>query len=87
MLIRLGGDELLLVLPKSNYTNTQQIIERIQTSINKKIQIKFPPVSLSIGVATFLDVPKSIDEILEKTDFLMYLVKERGKNGIEHQIF
>jgi diguanylate cyclase (GGDEF)-like protein len=87
LLIRLGGDELLLVLPESNYNNTQQIIERIQTSINKKIQIKFSSVSLSIGVATFLDVPRSIDDLLEKADSLMYLVKQRGKNGIEHEIF
>ncbi|AFZ34033.1 diguanylate cyclase [Stanieria cyanosphaera PCC 7437] len=87
LLIRLGGDEVLLVLPKSNYNNTQQVIERIQTLINQNIQIKFSSVSLSVGVATFLDVPRSIDDILEKADALMYLVKQRGKNGIEHQIF
>ncbi|MCC0178189.1 diguanylate cyclase [Waterburya agarophytonicola K14] len=84
---RLGGDEFALLLPETNYQNGKLVLNRLQQQLMTEITAYSPPVSTSIGTITFLNVPESVDKILESVDNLMYKVKKSGKNGIEHQLF
>jgi GGDEF domain-containing protein len=43
--------------------------------------------TFSIGVVTFLRPPSSVDDLLKKTDAVMYSVKRDGKNTIKHIIW
>lgn len=84
---RLGGDEFALLLPETNYQNGKLVLHRLQENILSTITAYSPPVSLSIGAITFIDLPDSVDQTLDGVDSLMYQVKNSGKNGIEHQAF
>jgi diguanylate cyclase (GGDEF)-like protein len=84
---RLGGDEFALLMPETNYQSAQKSLLRLQQQLRQTIQNRAFPVSFSIGAITFIKVPKSVEATLEKADRLMYEVKLRGKNGLEHQLY
>ncbi len=42
-------------------------------------------VTFSLGAATFVKAPSSVDEMISITDHLMYRVKNSGKNGLVHE--
>jgi len=41
-------------------------------------------VTASIGVATYLVPPESVDEMVGNVDHLMYTARQGGKNAVEH---
>ena len=49
--------------------------------------VNAPPVTYSIGVATFHTMPDSLDQLIEKADALMYTVKQGGKNAIRQEVY
>jgi GGDEF domain-containing protein len=44
------------------------------------------PVTLSIGVVTFMSPPSTVDEVLRISDRLMYTAKNNGKNSIQYEV-
>jgi len=44
------------------------------------------PVTLSLGVATFILPPSTVDEMLKRSDGLMYAAKNNGKNKIKYEV-
>jgi GGDEF domain-containing protein len=45
------------------------------------------PTTFSIGVVTFTEVPRSVDEMLNLADDVMYNVKRGSKNSIRYAEF
>lgn len=84
---RLGGDEFALLLPETNYEAGKILLYRLQQKLMTAIEAYSPPVSFSIGAVTFLSLPDSSEQMLDEADNLMYRVKKKGKNSIEHQVF
>ncbi len=84
---RLGGDEFAILLLESHYQNTQQTVERIQKKLRESVQKEGFPVSFSMGIVTFTNLPNSLDQMIRLADTLMYKVKQEGKNGIIHEIY
>ena len=69
---RLGGDEFLVVSPKTNEAQMKQLCGDIVTTVNQVMKDSGYPVTLSIGMATYIDAPKSVSEILHQVDLEMY---------------
>ena len=44
-------------------------------------------MKFSIGIATFVKPPESIDEVLRKADEAMYAAKKAGKNMVVEQLY
>ena len=44
-------------------------------------------VTFSVGVVTFNEVPKSVDDMVKMADGIMYSVKTAGKNGVNYHIY
>jgi diguanylate cyclase (GGDEF)-like protein len=86
IIARIGGDEFALLLPGTGYEPSQIVLERVQRQFLENMQAKQWSVTCSMGAITFMSSPKSVDEIIEKADYLMYVVKNGGKNRIEHKI-
>jgi len=84
---RLGGDEFALLLPESEYTESDKLIHRIKKTIETELKENNWPVTLSIGAITFKKIGSSISEMIKQADELMYKVKRNGKNSIEHFLF
>jgi diguanylate cyclase (GGDEF)-like protein len=84
---RLGGDEFAILLPETGREVAEVMMQRIQ-KINKNIMRKHGwPVTLSIGVMTFASPPSTVDEMLRRSDQLMYNAKNNGKNSIKYEVF
>ncbi len=85
---RLGGDEFGVLMPETGSTPVGLVFQRAQKAISEAMQKNGWPVTVSIGAATFLTPPGSVDELMEKADHLMYSVKSNGaRNRIEQKVF
>jgi len=74
ILARVGGDELVIVMPQADYNSGEKLVARIQANIeaynlNQSEQI---PLSISIGLATSENKEKSLQETFKEADDLMY---------------
>lgn len=84
---RLGGDEFAVLLPETGPEQARPAIERLRERLAETMRQNDWPVTFSIGVATFLSPPASVDELIRQADALMYKVKNAAKNACEYQVF
>ena len=84
---RLGGDEFVILLPETGPAPAQAITQKIQRINSDAIRKNDWPVTFSMGVATFIRPPSSVDEMLKISDDLMYAAKKNGKNTIQFEVF
>ncbi len=83
---RLGGDEFAILLPETGRDVAEVIMQKVQR-INLDIMQRHGwPVTLSIGVVTFMSPPSTVDETLRISDQLMYDAKNNGKNNIRYDV-
>jgi diguanylate cyclase (GGDEF)-like protein len=83
---RLGGDEFAILLPETGRNIAEVMMQKVQ-KINLDILRKHGwPVTLSIGVVTFMSPPSTVDETLRISDQLMYNAKNNGKNSIRYEV-
>lgn len=89
LVIRLGGDEFIVILTglatnhQARVNQIKQIIQRIQSNLQKGWfieDIHFSPTS-SMGVACYPDHAEDLDELLEIADHALYEAKKIGKNS------
>jgi diguanylate cyclase (GGDEF)-like protein len=84
---RLGGDEFAILMPETGRNVAEVILQKVQ-KINLDIMRTHTwPITLSIGVVTFMSPPSTVDETLWISDQLMYTAKNNGKNSIQYQVF
>jgi len=84
---RLGGDEFAILMPETGRNVAEVIMRKVQ-KINLDIMREHRwPITLSIGVVTFINPPSTVDETLRISDQLMYTAKNNGKNTIQYQVF
>jgi diguanylate cyclase (GGDEF)-like protein len=79
---RLGGDEFILLLPETGHVSANELLNRLKSSLTHQMRLRDWPVSFSIGAATYLEPPESIDEMLQQADRLLYIAKTDGKDSI-----
>jgi diguanylate cyclase (GGDEF)-like protein len=81
---RLGSDEFAVLLPEASYEAASEPGHKIAASIAASM-VRFPPVSVSVGVVWFANALGDFPRMLEAADALMYEVKQRGKKGVRIQ--
>ena len=83
-LLRLGGDEFLLILNKVDRTTTEQLLERVMHAVRSIDEIDGHQIniSLSIGVASCPADGMTVETLVHAADETMYKIKKSGKNGI-----
>ena len=79
---RLGGDEFALLLPETALAEARVALERLQLAIAESMRDNAWPVTASIGAATFLTVPRTTQEMVQRADELMYRAKREGKDAL-----
>ncbi len=83
---RIGGDEFALLFPQTTSTSADKVTLKIVDVLKKEMKRNHWSVTFSIGVLTYTkNYPKTVDEMINDVDRIMYLVKESGKNGIRHE--
>lgn len=83
---RVGGDEFVVLLPETNAQIAPVAISNMQRALLNEMNENGWSVTFSIGVLTLSDPRLSVDEMLGRTDKLMYIVKNSGKNNIQYAI-
>ena len=86
-LARLGGDEFTILLPETGAESAQVVTHKIQNLVSEVMQRNGWPVTLSMGVVTFISPPTTVDEMLRLCDALMYGAENGGKNTIKYKVF
>src|SRR5678815_1037349 len=83
---RYGGDEFTIILPQTGAMGAMIIAERIRASIQERVFLTDLGLDVrltaSFGVSTFPDHGQSREDLIQRADQAMYMVKDRGKNGV-----
>jgi diguanylate cyclase (GGDEF)-like protein len=81
---RLGGDEFAIVLPRCELDEAEEVAEAIATAIRTHTPPgeAAPPITASIGIATFGPSTESYDAVLSAADNAMYEAKRAGRDSV-----
>lgn len=83
---RLSGDEFAVILPETHNRDAKNIFLRIRKALSDHLLIQESKLTYSIGVATFLNPPETLDQMVAKAQMLMKDVKANGKNMVNAEV-
>lgn len=81
---RLGGDEFVIMFPELETEQVRMVLERFLNYLRTRMQAGSWPVTFSVGAVTYNDLEYSLEEMIAKSDQLMYEAKKAGKNTLRH---
>lgn len=84
IIARIGGDEFIILLPKIDTKEAQEIMSRVNESIRNK-QLDNMILSVSFGLATKYEVNKEITEIYIEAEDQMYRTKLIESNNMKNK--
>jgi diguanylate cyclase (GGDEF)-like protein len=81
---RLGGDEFAIVLPRCELDEAEEVAEAIARAIRMHTPPgeAAPPITASIGIASFGPRAESYDAVLSAADNAMYEAKRAGRDSV-----
>jgi len=87
ILARMGGDEFVIILPRTGYDTAQTIAARIKKNVMlHNQQNPSLPVSVSLGLCSVDEPGNCLEDILKKADERMYHNKLSQKESSKSQI-
>ena len=82
MLFRTGGEEFVLLLPRTSALDARQVAESLRARIAETALLPGHPITVSIGVG--VQQPRySVDDWLGAADHALYQAKHNGRNRVE----
>ena len=85
MLFRTGGEEFVLLLPRTSAQDAQRVAESLRARIAESDLLPGHPVTVSIGVG--VQQPQySADDWLNAADRALYCAKNNGRNRVEMSV-
>jgi diguanylate cyclase (GGDEF)-like protein len=78
---RVGGEEILVMLPGAGHADAMEIAERLRQEVRDRRPVGVP-VSLSIGVAVAEPGAVDTDDLLSRADAALYAAKARGRDRV-----
>jgi diguanylate cyclase (GGDEF)-like protein len=84
---RLGGDAFAILLPQIGVELIQVVTKRIE-KVSADVMREYGwPVTLSMGVVSFVSPPSTFDDPLKASDDLMYSPKKDGNNTNSYEVY
>ncbi len=87
LVARLGGDEFVILLPDTGQEAARSTVTKIRKSLLDLKAGPNWPITFSMGVLTYVEMPKSLDAMVGMADQLMYTIKVKSKNGIAYSMY
>ncbi len=78
---RWGGEEFLIICPKTDLTTSTTLAEKLRTAIEKQGIPDIECITASFGVSKFCS-EDTVDSLLERTDRALYQAKNKGRNQV-----
>jgi diguanylate cyclase (GGDEF)-like protein len=82
MLFRTGGEEFVLLLPRTSTSDARQVAEALRQRIADSVLLPGHPITVSIGVGV-QQAHHSADDWLDAADRALYQAKHNGRNRVE----
>lgn len=85
IVIRWGGDEFMVILPKLDEETSVRVLERIRSKVEEEFKnYGVNGMTVSIGVATpNVELQEDVETITRKIDQAVYCAKDEGRNRIK----
>ena len=85
LIARYGGEEFLIILPNTDSHKAAGLAEKIRQDVSKRkfvLRREETGVTISAGVCSYSDQMKDKDDLLKRSDFLLYKAKKEGRNRV-----
>jgi diguanylate cyclase (GGDEF)-like protein len=82
VIARWGGEEFLIILPKTNLNTAQELALKLKDRVQETEFTDIGKRTSSCGVATLLQ-NESLASVVQRADSALYLAKDNGRNRIE----
>lgn len=79
---RIGGDEFVAFLIETGGPAGREVAEKLRRALRAGMKALPSPVTFSIGVASFEQVPADLDDMFRQVDAQLYRAKRMGKNRV-----
>lgn len=77
---RLGGEEFLIIMPKTNLSEAKESSERLRKVVESYVFENGLKITISLGVANYRTNQK-ISSLMKMADLALYQAKESGRNN------
>jgi len=81
---RLGGDEFVVLMPETDEDAALPLADRLRKACSQAAGAEPGPVTCSVGVVTYVQPPKDVEDLLASADELMYEAKAAGGDSVRH---
>jgi diguanylate cyclase (GGDEF)-like protein len=81
-LCRYGGDEFAILLPETAWSGALVYADRIRTAVREAAFPHGQPVTVSVGVGTFPDDARTVEDLLKAADTSLYAAKAGGRDRV-----
>jgi diguanylate cyclase (GGDEF)-like protein len=78
---RIGGEEILVILPGADEAAAVEIAERLRTAVRERRPVGVP-VTVSIGLAVSRPDRVDTDDLVARADAALYAAKAGGRDGV-----
>ena len=85
LIARIGGDEFIILLPKTTRENANKIMERVKEEF-KTAHVEAIKCSISLGCATKETIEQSFDEVMANAENAMYKEKALSRKATNKNI-
>jgi len=79
---RYGGDEFVIMIPEAAEDAAYILSERLRKQFAELKFDNLPPITISLGIATYPFDGKDLEDLIKKGDSAMYAAKRTGRNKV-----
>ena len=79
---RYGGEEFVMLIPDADKEAAYCLAQRLRAELAKVKLEDLPPITISLGIATYPSDSTDIEELIKKADAAMYEAKQKGRNRV-----
>ena len=79
---RYGGEEFVLMIPEAAKDAAHSLSERLRKNLSEVKFENLPPITISLGIATYPQDGKDAEDLIRKADAAMYAAKRAGRNQV-----